>query len=219
MKKEKKLYPVITIGRQFGSGGRRIGKLVADKMGYAYYDTELLSEAAERLGFAREIFDAHDEVRPSPLRSLLQGMFGLADNFHDVSICGERMYIEQTKVIKDICAKGPCVIVGRTADYIMKGHPYLLSVFLHAPEAERVGRIISQGEAESPDEALDRLKRYDRNREDYYNFYTGTQNWGRAANYMLSIDSSLFEDSMVADIIITASQALISEVKGYGKQK
>ena len=206
---EKTCYPVITIGRQFGSGGRRIGRLVAELMGFSYYDTELLSEAAARLGYAKEIFHAHDERKPTPLRSLLQGMYGLADNFHDVSICGERMYKEQAQVIRDICSRGPCVIVGRTADHILKGHPLLLSVFLHAPATYRAGRLVKFKDAETETVAKEMLKKQDRDRENYYNYYTGSKNWGKAFNYHLSIDSSLFNDEKVAEMITSAASEIM----------
>lgn len=197
---------VIVIGRQFGSGGRKIGRLVAEKLGYAYYDSELLSKAAERLGFSRHIFDLHDEKPPSAFRSLLQGAFGLADNFHEVSICSERVYSEQSKVIRDLCARENCVIVGRTADYILREHPGLISVFLHAPIAERARLICLRGEAENLEAAIEKAKKFDKDRENYYNFYVGSSKWGKADNYSLSLDSSLADHDTIAEIIINFSK-------------
>ena len=201
-KKTSFFNPIIIIGRQFASGGRHVGKIVADRLGIDYYDTELLSEAAEKLGFSRHIFDIHDEKPPSQMRSLLQGVFGLADNFHDVSICSERMYIEQGKVIKEICEKGPCVIVGRTADFIMRNHPGLVSIFLHAPLEKRAEIALRRGDAPNYTRALELAKKYDRERENYYNFYTGTQSWGKANNYDLTIDSSVTGLHIAAELII-----------------
>lgn len=204
---------IIVIGRQFGSGGRHIGKLVAQLTGFTYYDSEILSKTAEKLGFSRHIFDIHDEKRPYPMRSMLQGVFGLADNFHDVSICNERMYVEQSKVIREICKRGSCVIVGRTADYIMRNHPGMVSVFLHSPIEKRALRVIRRGEADNLQQAIEKAKRYDRNRENYYNFYTGNQGWGKAWNYSLTIDSSLADEKTVAEIIITFAKNKRQEQK------
>ncbi len=89
---------IIVIGRQFGSGGRRIGRLVAEKTGFRYYDKELLAKAAESLGFSQKLFDKHDERKPSTLHTLLQGIYGIADNFHDTSICGESLYQAQSRM-------------------------------------------------------------------------------------------------------------------------
>jgi cytidylate kinase len=200
-----RFHPVIVIGRQFGSGGRRIGRLVAEELGIPYYDKELLSEAASRLGFAPEIFAAADEKRPSPFSSLLQGMYGIADNFHTTSMCGEELYHEQSRIIRGICEEGPCVVVGRTADYIMRDHPGLLSIFLHAPIESRARLIISRGDAADLQHASDLARKRDRDRENYYNYFTGGR-WGHASNYHLTLDASALSDRLIADIIIMAAR-------------
>ncbi len=202
-------HSVIVIGRQFGSGGRRIGKLVAERLQCPYYDKELLSRAAESLGYAREIFDAHDERKPSPFRTLLQGVYGIADNFHDTSISAERLYKEQREVIRQLCDKGNCVIVGRTADYIMRHHPGLVSVFLHAPVEHRAKAIVRRGDSLSEQQAIDLANRHDHDRERYYNYYSGSQRWGKAYNYHLTIDASSMPDSEIADMIINYSHKKI----------
>lgn len=197
--------PVIVIGRQFGSGGRRIGKLVAEKLGVAYYDKELLSHAAESLGFSPDIFAAADERRPSTFHTLLQSMYGIADNFHATTIGGERLYEQQSKVIREICAKGPCVIVGRTADYVLRDHPGLVSVFLHAPAQWRAEKIVRRGEAMCCEDAAAMALKFDRKRHDYYNYFTGGR-WGHADNYHLCLDSSKLSENAVAEIIINFAQ-------------
>ena len=204
---------VIVIGRQFGSGGRSIGKLVAKKLGIRYYDSELLNKCAEMSGYSKHIFSEHDEKAPTPLRSLLQGAFGLADNFHDVSICSERIYSEQSKTIRDICRRESCVIVGRTADYIMRDHPGLISVFLHSPLEKRARDLVSRGEAYDLGEAIEKAKKQDKYRESYYNFYTGGNNWGKANNYGITIDSSLTGHEGAAEIIVAFTQSKIKRQK------
>lgn len=193
---------VIVIGRQFGSGGRRIGKIIASNLGMAYYDTELLAKAAECLGVKPEVFQEHDEKKPSLLRTLLQGSYGIPDNFHTIGLSGEAIYAEQSKVIRELCSKGPCVIVGRTADYILRGHPNLLSVFLHGPVDHRAGAIVARGEAKDIDEAIAMARQRDRKREAYYNYYTGSDQWGKAENYHVSIDTSVMKDEEVANLIM-----------------
>ena len=197
---------VIVIGRQFGSGGRRIGQKIAEKLGIDYYDTELLSKAAERLGMHPEIFREHDERRPSPLRTLMQGAFGIADNFHSVPLNGEMIYEEQSRVIRDLCNNGACVIVGRTADLILKSHPHLLSVFLHSPVEKRAKIIIDREEAVSEEEAKELALKRDRRREVYYNFYRGDKKWGEANNYHLTINTEDMDVNDVADLIITTAK-------------
>ncbi len=206
---------VIVIGRQFGSGGRRIGMLVAQKLGVPYYDKEILSHAAEKLGFSPDIFAAADEKRPSTLHTLLQSMYGIADNFHATSISGERLYEQQSKVIKEICSKGPCVIVGRTADYILRHHPGLVSIFLHAPARWRAEKIVRRGESMCCEDAVELALKYDRNREDYYNYFTEGK-WGRADNYHLTLDSSLLSEKAAADFIINFAKNKRNSSKPQG---
>ena len=193
---------VIVIGRQFGSGGRTVGKLVAQKLGFDYYDTELLNKAAESLGVDPEMCRRHDERKPSALRSLLQGAYGIADNFHRVPFAEEGVYQAQCKMIKQLGDKGGCVIVGRNADFILKDHPGLLSVFLHAPLGWRAKKIIERNEAITPQEAMDLAREHDRRREAYYNYYTGEKRWGVAENYDLSLDTSYMDPETVAEFII-----------------
>ena len=194
---------VIVIGREFGSGGRTIGKLLASRLGIDYYDTELLKKAAESEGVNPEIFKDHDEKKPSVLKVLLQGAYGIADNFHTVPFSGVSMYNSQCKVIKDLCKKGSCVIVGRSADHILRDHPKMISVFLHSPLEERARRIVERGEASSLDEACEIARQHDRRRESYYNFYTGEKNWGVASNYHLSLDTSKFDNDTIVEIILS----------------
>ncbi|MDE6755375.1 MAG: cytidylate kinase-like family protein [Muribaculaceae bacterium] len=192
---------VIVIGREFGSGGRRVGKILADKLGCSYYDNELLSEAARAMGFSKEIFNAHDEKKPSPFNTFLQGVYGIPSNFHDTSVGGSSLYRAQSNAIKNICRKNSCVIVGRTADYVLRDHPGMISVFLHSPLEHRAVKIIERGDALTKAQAFEIARRHDRNRESYYNYYTG-RHWGRASNYHLSIDASLLKEEEIADIII-----------------
>lgn len=208
IKAEEQRSPfVIVIGRQFGSGGRTIGKMIASRLGIDYYDTELIKAAAQQEGIRPEIFKEHDEKKPSVLKTLLQGAYGIADNFHQVPLSGERVYNVQSKVIKDLCKKGSCVIVGRNADFILRNHPGLLSVFLHAPLEFRVKRIIQRGESLDEESAISLATQHDKRRESYYNFYTGEKKWGLASNYHLCLDTSRYSNEAIADLIIQVLQS------------
>lgn len=198
---------VIVIGRQFGSGGRSIGRMLASRLGIDYYDTELLKKAAESEGINPDIFQYHDEKKPSVMKALLQGLYGIPDNFHTVPLSGENMYKVQGKVIRDLCKKGSCVIVGRSADVILRDHPNLLSVFLHAPMKYRIDKIMHRKEAMTREEAEEMARQYDRHRESYYNYFCGDKKWGIASNYHLSIDTSKVSDETVVEIILNTMKA------------
>ena len=197
---------VIVIGRQFGSGGRTVGKLLASKLEIAYYDTEILRQAAKSEGVNPEFFKDHEEKKPSVLKVLLQGAYGIPDNFHTVPLSSERIYKKQAEVIKNLCKKGPCVIVGRNADFILREHPHMLSVFLHSPIEHRVSRILKRAEAQNREEAISLANARDRRRESFYNFYTGEKKWGQASNYHLSLDTSKLDNESVAQIIIDTAK-------------
>lgn len=194
---------VIVLGRQFGSGARSIGTIIAKKLGIGYYDKEILARSASQLGFSPDIFAHADEKRPSPLRSIMQGFYGIPDNFHTTSFCGERLYREQSAVINKIAETESCVIVGRSADYVLRDHPGLVSIFLHAPLPHRVKKIMERNDADNETKAAELARKRDRDRESYYNYFTGGEGWGRADNYHLSVDASLLDDEAAADLIIS----------------
>lgn len=189
---------LVVIGREYGSGGRRIGKMLAQALKVNYYDKSLLSEAAEKLGYSHEIFAHKDERRPSFLRSLLSFNYGAPTaNISEAPMSDEKIYEFQSRVIKEICNRESCVIVGRTADYIMRDHPRMISLFIHAPKKHRAAAIIKRGETDNEKTAIDIAARNDKNRESYYNYYTNRNNWGRAHNYTLTFDSSRISDEAI----------------------
>lgn len=189
---------LVVIGREYGSGGRRIGKMLAKALGVAYYDRSLLNEAASRLGFSRDIFAAKDERRPSFMRSILSFNYGAPTaNISEAPMSAEKIYELQSRVIKEICSKESCVIVGRTADYVMRDHPKIVSLFIHAPLEDRVRNIMARGETRDHEAAADLAKRRDHDRESYYNYFTNRNSWGRANNYSLAFDSSRISDETI----------------------
>ena len=192
---------VIVIGRQYGAGGRSLGKKLAEILEIPYYDKELLSESADALGFSKELFMKADEKKPSLFRSFLSFNYGSPSAaFSSYVISDDNLYHAQSHVIKSIAEKGSCIIVGRTADYVLRHHPGLISVFVHAPIEHRAKSILERGEADTESAALEKARKLDKSRESYYNFFTN-RNWGRSDNYHLSFDSSFTSVDDMANFI------------------
>lgn len=195
---------VITIGRTFGAGGRELGQMLASKLGIAYYDKELLVEAASKAGMCPTIFEKNDERAPG----LFAGLAPLSMGFNPMAwysgpggASGERVYQAQSDFIHTVADRGPCVIVGRTADYILRDHPGVLNVFLHASEDDCIDRILRRSDSTDRDKARAMLRKTNRLRAEFYNFYTD-RTWGDAATYHLCLDTSAMPVEDIADLII-----------------
>ncbi len=174
---------IITISREFGSGGRTIGKMTAEKLGIPCYDAELIEKIAEESGFSKEYVADRDEYAVG--KGLLSHAFADRD-FYGHSYQDE-LWTVQRRVILELAQKGSCVIVGRCADYILRGQADCLQVFIHSDMESRAKRIVEQyGEREDSPEK--RLKDKDKRRAAYYNFYTDMK-WGDVHNYHLSLNS------------------------------
>lgn len=199
---------VITIGRQFGSGGREFGRLLAQELGIAYYDKELLIEAARKAGMGQEFFERNDERTPSFLSGLMWFTHSVKPSplYMDQGsyMSDDSLYRAMAEMIADIASRGPCVIVGRTADYVLRDQPNVFNIFIHASEEECVNRIMKRGDVENHKKALDKLRRTNKLRAAFYNFYTD-KHWGNADSYDISINSALFPMpqwvKFVADIV------------------
>lgn len=193
---------VIVVGREYGSGGRRIAKMLADRLGIGYYDKTLLTEASRNMGYLSDIIERSDERRPSFLRSMLSFNYGAPTaNIGGTMVSPEKIYEIQSRVIREICGRESCVIVGRTADYVMRGHPRMLSLFIHAPIEARAAAIIKRGETGDKSQAAAIALKNDNSRESYYNYYTNRSSWGKASNYDLSFDSTRIDDEMIVSIV------------------
>lgn len=191
---------IITISRQFGSGGRTIGREVADKLGIPFYDKELVDQIAMESGFAPQFVEEHGEH--SPGRSLLsyafapQGVPGIMNGLSTADF----LWNIQCSVILQLAEKGPCVIVGRNADYILKDREDVLHVFIHADEASRADRIVRlYGESEKSPKA--RLNEKDKRRRVNYQHYTG-RTWGAAENYDVCFNSGVLGVEYCAQVIV-----------------
>lgn len=195
---------IITISREFGSGGRTIGKLVAEKLGIPFYDKELVDHIALETGFAPTFVEEHGEHAPG------NSIFAYA--FAHQSIPGivnglstaDFLWNVQCNVILQLAEKGPCVIVGRNADYILKDRKDCLHAYIHADKEFRADRIVKlYGESEKTPEA--RLQEKDKRRRVNYHHYTG-RTWGTAQNYDLCLNSSTLGIDACVEIILSMAQ-------------
>ncbi len=192
---------IITISREFGSGGRSIGKLVAEKLGYRFFDSELVNKVAQRSGFSPEFIEESGEYA-SARSSLLFALATASQYSADGLSMHDRLYIEQTKIIEEIAAEGECVIVGRCADFILRDRKDCLNVFIHADMESRAKRIVERyGECDKSPEK--RLTEKDQKRKVYYKNYTG-RNWGQAQNYDICLNSGALGIETCAELIVQA---------------
>ena len=175
---------IITISREFGSGGRFIGEEVAKKLGVAYYDKDIIGKIAEQSGLSPEYIQENAELSPK------KGLFAYAFSGRDITgkSVGDMVYEAQRKIIMEIAEKESCVIIGRNADFILKDRDDVLNVFIHGDMPEKTQRIIDLYNVEEK-EAVKMMADTDKRRMTNYNFYT-EQKWGKASNYTLCLNSS-----------------------------
>ncbi len=175
---------IITISREFGSGGRFIGEEVAKKLGIAYYDKNIIGQIAEKSGLSPEYIQENAELSPK------KGLFAYAFSGRDITgkSVEDMVYEVQRNIILELAEKEPCVIIGRNADYILKDRDDVLNVFIHGDMPEKIKRITGLYNVKEK-EAVKMMADTDKRRRTNYNFYTD-QNWGKASNYTLCLNSS-----------------------------
>ena len=194
---------IITISRQFGSAGRSIGKQVAQQLGIPYYDKELIKQVAEKTGFAPEYVENIGEYAPTKSIFSYAIPFLNARNSAAGMTASDFLWVMQRQVILDIADKGPCVIVGRCADYILREREDTLNVFIHADKQYRAERIVRvYGESEKSPEA--RLDDKDSRRRVNYKHFTG-RDWGKCENYHLALDSGALGIETCVNLICNLS--------------
>jgi cytidylate kinase len=181
----------ITIGRQFGSGGREIGIRLGELLGIKVYDKELLTLAAEKKGLHLDYLRHVDEKAANSLLYTL-AISATSRGAHHLGIdmsLNDQLFIAQTEIIKELAEKTPAIFIGRCADYVLRNHPNRISFFIHSDLESRVHRVMERHELSRVQaEAL--ISKTDKKRVNYYNFYTGKK-WGKFENYHMSLDSSL----------------------------
>ena len=190
---------VITIGRQYGSGGRQIGRILSEKLSIPYYDKEILQEAAKDSGICEEIFEHHDE---KPTRSLL---FSLVTGGHmpgaylDMPL-NHKVFLAQFDTIRRLAGQGSCIIVGRCADYVLRDHPGAVKLFVKADMQKRMERAVALNDV-TMDKAEEYVRKMDKQRASYYNYYA-TTTWGDVNNYDLCLDTGKLGIEGSAELIM-----------------
>ncbi|MCL1847181.1 MAG: cytidylate kinase-like family protein [Coriobacteriia bacterium] len=190
---------IITISRQYGSGGREIGERVARQLGYAFYDKDIVRRAAKEGGFDEDLVKEGGEGIHGVFSSLMSYANTVVGKDEDSLPLHDRIFLTQARIIKQIASEGPCVIVGRSAEYVLADYPDLLNVYIHSEWDARVKRVMERnGLSEHDAEA--RIRKTDRQRAVFYEQRTD-QKWGMAANYHLSVSSSSFGIDATVDLI------------------
>ena len=191
---------IITISREFGSGGRFIGEEVAKKLGIAYYDKNIIGQIAEKSGLSPEYIQENAELSPK------KGLFAYAFSGRDITgkSVEDMVYEAQRNIILELAEKEPCVIIGRNADYILKDRDDVLNVFIHGNMPEKIQRITDLYNVEKQ-KAVKMMEDTDKRRKTNYNFYTD-QNWGKASNYTLCLNSSQLGYDRCEKIIMECSK-------------
>lgn len=183
---------VITIGREFGSGGLDVARKLSEKLNVKYYDKELLAMAAKESGLCEEIFENHDEKPTNSfLYSLVMDTYSVSGYtsapFLDMPL-NHKVFLAQFDAIKKLAEKESCIIVGRCADYALSEHPNCISVFIHADMDFRIKHVMDTFDL-TKEKAKDMIQKTDKKRASYYNYYS-SKKWGDSRSYNLSIDSS-----------------------------
>ena len=195
------MYNVITISRQFGSGGRELGRRLAEKLGFAYYDDEIIEEISKRTQLSEEYVQGIVEHRPVTLMPITIG-HSFYPVQHPLMEQSQNIYHEQAQIINEMSEKSPCVIVGCCADYILR-QKKLLKLFVFADMQSKIDRCRLKGPEEeklTDKELRKQIQKVEKNRAKYYEFYTG-RTWGDKLNYDLLINTSNTDISLIVDVI------------------
>ena len=181
---------IITISREYGSGGRHIGDLLASDLGVPFYDRDIIQMASEKSGLSAGFIEKSDESIPSTfLHNLKYSGYTSTDivSFYDTPVT-DKVFLAQSAVIREVASQGNCVIAGRCAGYILRDEPDLVTVFIRARIEDRVGYAVKHYDL-SPENALDRIKKIDKSRMNYYKYYTN-RTWGSTDNFDLVINTT-----------------------------
>lgn len=186
---------IITIGRQYGSGGREIGEKLAKQLGIPYYDNELLTVAAKKSGICEEVFKSNDE---KPTNSLLYSLV-VGSYANDNLPFNHKLFLAQFDAIRSIADEGPCVIIGRCADYALEDYANCVHLFIHADIEKRVERAVSLYGLPK-EKAQESVIKIDKKRASYYNFYS-SQKWGSVDNYDMTLNSGVLGIDNTVEVI------------------
>ena len=209
---------IITIARQFGSGGRDVAKKVSERLGVAFYDKELIALAAKESGLSETLFDGLEEKPTnSLLYSLVMGIQsgrGTYYRYGDV-LNSDGIFRIQSQVIRNLAEEHSCVIVGRCSDYILREQSRLVNVFVHADFEWRVRRVMEMYQLKEK-EAENMITKTDKRRSSFYNFYTNKV-WGNVDNYHISLDTSKISIDQAAELIVSYANMATADEAGIEK--
>ncbi len=207
---------IITIGREFGSGGHQIGSELSKKLNIPLYDKEILEHAAKESGICKEIFENQDEKPTSSfLYSLVMDTysFGYSSNLMNEMPLNQKVFLAQFNSIKKLAEEGPCIFIGRCADYALEERDDVFSVFIHAPIETRVRRITKMYDLTN-NKARDRISKTDKQRASYYNYYT-SKKWSEAKSYHMSLNSGILGINGCIDMIMKGIELKESDNLNY----
>jgi cytidylate kinase len=193
-----KANQIITIGREFGSGGHEVGVNLSKKLGIPFYDKEILAEASKKSGYSQAIFEKHDEKPTSSfLYALAMGVNSFGNTFQRPLVLD--LYLAQFETIRKLAEDGPGIFIGRCSDYVLNDMENVLNVFIHSDVKSRVERIMSKYQVSEKD-AYDMIKRKDKDRASYYNYYSNEE-WGDSRHYDMCLNTGKLGIEKVTDII------------------
>ncbi len=193
---------IITISRETGSGGHTVGRLLAERLDYDFYDKEIVASVASKMGIDKKLILENGENMSD--QDYIDMKSGLVPHYKKAEVPYEEIKEAQDKVIKSIADKGNCVIVGRGADYILRGRDDIFHVFIHADMEHRVKRVQRHEGVTGQEERIQKeLVQKDRSRATYYRYFTQKE-WGKVENYTLSLDSGIFTKTQCTELIIQA---------------
>ena len=192
-------HNIITIGREFGSGGHEVGARLAERLGMKFYDKELVKIAADKMGCCEHFVENNNEKTPGLFARSMT--FSRGGTYTQLSP-EDNIYVCQSLAVRELAEEGNCVIVGRCADYILRERDDVVNIFVHAPIDDRVSRKMMLSETEKSAAAIKKeIIAQDKRREKYYNFYTGRR-WGDSRNYHITIDTSKIGIDCAVDVIV-----------------
>ncbi|MBQ8689707.1 MAG: cytidylate kinase-like family protein [Clostridia bacterium] len=204
---------IITIARQYGSGGREIGEKISQALNIPMYDKEIITDAASKGDMSPEILKTADEsAANSLLYTLAMGsnIAGATMHFGYKMPINDKLFILQSELIKEYADKSSCVIIGRCADYVLRDRKDVLRIFVYGDLESRKARISERYPDIKSSQIVDTINKTDKRRSSYYNFYTGNK-WGKFDNYDMAINSSTLGIDGAVDVIVSAAKRLIGE--------
>ena len=202
---------VITIGRQFGSRGKEIGQALAQRLGIAFYDKELLTLASKESGLCPEFFEKADEKNSGTLLQAFATGFTFGAFQYNDFLSNDKLFLIQASVIRKVAEEGSCVIVGRCADYILRDKKYKVDIFVHADIEKRVQTVMHRQNI-SEQEARELIRKMDKTRPSYYNYYSDKA-WGVSSSYDLSVNSGLLPLEDTVTFIQNFVEQVLKQVK------